>query len=523
MSRVAPLGRLASASVVFFGQHGDVSRHAAEQGISRQRLYRQADGVLRDLDPLPHQQQLARLQQQVVDLQRRLEGLQAQQPFRFFQGADKQAEFASMAQAEGVSLPLARRLLHLLLREATPSVAQLGRWAKAAALRATATLEALDEVSRPLIKDAALDELNACRKPLLMAVELGSLVWAKGLLSKTRDGEAWAEQLRKLPSLQFVSRDAGTGLDAGIRRVNASRAEQQKGPLDDQDDHFHLLREGTRALRRLQGPVTRALEKAEKADRKRAKVERQGRTASGTGSVAARAWRKAEVAFQRFGEADEAWKRVRQEALPLFGPSGQLNTRAKAEAVLAFVLPKLDGREWAKVRRLLKRPGFFTFLDRVSGELAALPAAKELVQAAVEVEGARRRPEASAGPGASAQGYRAVVLVAGVMLALAGDGGAQALSGVRGVLRRAYRASSAVEGLNSVVRMHQGRHRRLTQGLLDLKRLNWNCRPFRTGQRQRHTPYALLGLKLPTSDWWQLIKIPPQELRQHLSGQQPPP
>jgi hypothetical protein len=394
MSRVAPLDRLASASAVFFGQHGDVPRHASEHGVSRQRLYRQADGVLRDLEGLPHQQQVARLQQQVADLRRRLEELQAQQPFRFFIEPDKQAEFAT---------------------------------------------------------------------------------------------------------------------------------ERQEKPLDDQDDHFHLLRERTRALRRLQGPVPRALGKAEKADRKRAKVERQGRTTSGTGSVAARAWRQAEAAFQRWRAADEAWQRVRQEALPLFGPSGQLNTRAQAEAVLAEALPAVDGREWAKVRRPLKRPGFFTFPDRVSGELAALPAAKELVQAAVEVEGARRRPEASSGTGPSAQGYRAVVLVAGVLLALAGEGGAQALARVRGVLRRGYRANSAVEGLNSIVRMHPGRHRRLTQGLLDVKRLSWNCRTFRTGQRQKHTPYGLLGLKLPTSDWWQLIKIPPQELRQHLSGQQPPP
>jgi hypothetical protein len=397
---------------------------------------------------LPHQQQLARLRQQVADLRRRLGELQAQQPFRFFIDPDKQAEFASVAQAEGVSLPLARRLLHLLLREATPSVAQLGRWAKAAALRTTATLEVLDEFSRPLVKDSALDELFAGRKPVLMAVELASLAWVAGKLSQTRDGDAWADQLRQLPSLQFVSRDAGAGLDAGIRRVNAFRAERGQAPLADQDDHFHLLREGTRALRRLQGQVTRALDKADQADRKRERVARQGRTQAGRAGVAARAWQKAEAAFQRWGAADEAWKRVRQEALPLFGPSGQLNTRAKAEAVLAEALPALDGREWAKVRRLLGRPGFFTFLDRVSGELAALPAAKELVQAAVEVEGARRRPEASAGPGPSAQGYRAVALVAGVMLALAGQAGGEALALVRGVLRRAYRASSAVEGLN---------------------------------------------------------------------------
>jgi hypothetical protein len=520
---VAPLDRLASASVVFFGHHGDVSRHASEHGVSRQRMYRQADGVLRDLDPLPHQEQVARLRQQLADLQRRVDEFQAQQPFRVFIDRDKQAEFAAVAQAEGVSLPVARRLLHIFLKDSTPSVASLGRLANDAAARASATLQVLDEFTRRLVNDAAVDELFAGRRPVLRAVDLGSLAWVVGTLSQARDGDSWADQLRQLPSLQFVSRDAGSGLDAGIRLLNADRADQGLAPVADQDDHFHLLREGTRALRRLQGHVTRALDKADQADRKLNQVARQGRNQSGRAGVAARAWKKAEAAFQRFCAADDAWKRVRQQALPLFGPSGQLNTRAKAEAVVAGALPALDGREWAKVRRLLARPGVFTFLDRVSGELAAVPAAKELVQAALEVEGSRRRPEASAGPEPSAPGYRAVALVAGVVLALAGEAGAKALALVRGVLRRAYRASSAVEGLNSVVRMHQGRHRRLTQGLLDLKRLNWNCRPLRTGPRKRRTPYDLLGLKLPTHDWWQLIKIPPQELRQHLSGQQPPP
>jgi hypothetical protein len=211
-----------SRSVVFFGQHGDVSHHAAQQGVSRQRLDRQAEGVLRDLDPLPSQQQVARLQQPVADLRRRLEELQAQQPFRALIDPDQQAEFASVAQAEGVSLPLARRLLALFLRERTPSVAQLGRWAKAAGRRASATLAVLDEFSRPLVRDAALDELFAGRKPLLMAVELASLALAAGQLSDSRDGEAWAELLRKLPALHFVSRDAGTGLDAGIRRKDTA-------------------------------------------------------------------------------------------------------------------------------------------------------------------------------------------------------------------------------------------------------------------------------------------------------------
>jgi len=86
-------------------------------------------------------------------------------------------------------------------------------------------------------------------------------------------------------------------------------------------------------------------------------------------------------------------------------------------------------------------------------------------------------------------------------------------------LRQAVRASSAVEGVNSVVRMHQGRHRHVSQGMLDLKRLYWNCRVFREGKRKRRNPYELLGLKLPTSDWWQLLQMDPQELEQKLSTQ----
>ena len=86
-------------------------------------------------------------------------------------------------------------------------------------------------------------------------------------------------------------------------------------------------------------------------------------------------------------------------------------------------------------------------------------------------------------------------------------------------LRRVVRASSAVECVNSVVRMHQARHRHVSQGMLDLKRLYWNCRAFRHGKRRGACPYELLGLKLPTSDWWTLLQMDPKELEKNLSTQ----
>jgi hypothetical protein len=90
---------------------------------------------------------------------------------------------------------------------------------------------------------------------------------------------------------------------------------------------------------------------------------------------------------------------------------------------------------------------------------------------------------------------------------------------VDALLRHAVRASSAVECVNSVVRMHQGRHRYVSQGLRDRKRLYWHGRVFREGKRKGQSPYELLGWHWPSSDWWQLLQMAPEELEQKLLTQ----
>ena len=88
---------------------------------------------------------------------------------------------------------------------------------------------------------------------------------------------------------------------------------------------------------------------------------------------------------------------------------------------------------------------------------------------------------------------------------------------VAAVLGDTVRASSAVECMNSVLRMQQSRHRRMTQPMLDLKRLYWNCRAFRSGPRKDACPYRALGLELPTYDFWELLHADPARLTQQLS------
>ncbi len=85
------------------------------------------------------------------------------------------------------------------------------------------------------------------------------------------------------------------------------------------------------------------------------------------------------------------------------------------------------------------------------------------------------------------------------------------------VLFDTFRASSAVECMNGVLRMQQLRHKRMTQPMLDLKRLYWNCHTFRSGPRKMACPYQVLGLDLPTYDFWTLLEVDPKDLTQRLS------
>lgn len=90
---------------------------------------------------------------------------------------------------------------------------------------------------------------------------------------------------------------------------------------------------------------------------------------------------------------------------------------------------------------------------------------------------------------------------------------------VAAVLTDTLRASSAVECMNSSLRMQPSRHRRMTQPMLDLKRLYWNCRAFRSGPRKDTGPYRALGLELPAYDLWELLHTDPTRPTQELSTQ----
>ncbi len=135
----------------------------------------------------------------------------------------------------------------------------------------------------------------------------------------------------------------------------------------------------------------------------------------------------------------------------------------------------------------------FTFLDRLHDQLGQLSLPEALRDALVRLWWLRRQlPRKSAETAVGGYGHW-IELVQRVLCEKLDPNWRESYRQVATVLRQTVRASSAVECMNSVLRMHQSRHRTLTQGMLDLKRLYWNTRVFRGGKRKGLCPYRAPG------------------------------
>src|SRR5262249_33542878 len=148
-----------SAFVVNFGQYGDVSQFAREQGASRPWVYRQAQLVAATLEGTPTRQAIERLEAEVAQLRQQVEQLHRQVAQPVVLDDDKQTEFASVGQGAGVTLSPCHLLLGVLRPGQVLSVASLGRRTQAVGEKSGRLLGIFDEYARRLVRDGAGDEI----------------------------------------------------------------------------------------------------------------------------------------------------------------------------------------------------------------------------------------------------------------------------------------------------------------------------------------------------------------------------
>jgi hypothetical protein len=498
---------ISNAAARFSATRGAVSTQARQAGCSRQAIYDQARkvhyAVEAEYSDGPTREQLIRQNRTLRDENDRLwQWVDSAVEFT----AGKQQRFAATAAAMGLSVTQVRILLVLLAGPyEAPSRSTVGRWARAAGVAAGRVLARLDARCRALVLVGCLDEIFFHGRPVLVGVEPASMTWFVGAKVGRLTGSAWAGRLEAWDDLRHVIADAGVPLQAGIAREQERRRREDLQPLASTLDAFHTKHEARQALAIDWNRVERDWEAYEDAEARVRKDQRQGIDARAAAGKARRAWAVAVESFDRYEAIEAAWKHA-EAALAVSRPDGRLNDRAWAEARVAAALPALVGRAWVRVVNHLRAPESFTFLDRLHAELESLPIAPELREAAVRLWWLRRqRPgESVAGPVAGA-GHVAHLVQQEACRKLDPnwrEGYRQVAATLRGVVR----ASSAVECMNSVLRMHQSRHRTMTPGMLDLKRLYWNTRAFRSGKREGRCPYEHLGLGLPEYDFWGLLQ-----------------
>jgi hypothetical protein len=158
--------RIASAFAVLRGQYGDVTEMAKGRGQSRQSLYREADQVVEAVDGVAARARIDELQRQLTEQRAEVRALEERLKHAVEITPDTQHEFAAVAQAEGVSLSVARRLLRVVAGpRSTPAVATLGRATLGAGKHAGVLLDVLDEAARPLVKQGTADEIFSGASP----------------------------------------------------------------------------------------------------------------------------------------------------------------------------------------------------------------------------------------------------------------------------------------------------------------------------------------------------------------------
>ena len=340
------------------------------------------------------------------------------------------------------------------------------------------------------------------------------MAWLACAKTGDRSGAAWQAVLQPFTNLALAVSDAAKGIAAGVQAVVTARSEARSEvgseagsdvPLEHGLDVFHTNQEARRVLR---GPWRRAeaaWEEAEAADARVAEAKRQGRDARGAAQQARVAWDQAERLLAEVDRLEFAWQRARA-ALAVFQPDGTLHVRARAATEISAALADLQGPEWKKVRNFLTDSRSLVFLDRLHRRLAETEPDADLRSACVRRWWLRHRPPQSEELARTPQAHVQALLHAKIRDGELPIAEQAAYDRVAHVLRTTVRASSAVEGINSVLRMQQGRHRKMTQGMLDLKRLYWNCRRLQTGKRRGRCPYELLGVSLPNTDFWTLLQ-----------------
>ncbi len=361
------------------------------------------------------------------------------------------------------------------------------------------------------ITEAALDEMFSQGQPVLSGICLNSGYAFCLQLRDSRGTKDWAEVLRAARSqgvnLEVVVKDAAQGIAAGVEEVYPG--------ADQRDDCFHAKYEIGKVQQLLEQRALGRIANVDELCRRLAQAEAQGRPVNKWRSKLWWARGSCEEAIALHDSFERAAKLADEGMEFVDLRTGHIRSAAEAGQMLAQAanaMLSLSDFHCRRVGRYLRNrtPGLVKAggelehqlcnLARTSGEepVALACLVLRLLKSLDEPRRRWQRP-------ANERHLLAAFARLHELLPTKADG---LLNAVSYFLQIRRRASSAIEGLNSVLRPHLYLHRGVTQGYLELFRAYFNLRTRRSGPFKGMSAHQRLTGQA-VKDWLTLIGFPP--------------
>jgi len=367
--------------------------------------------------------------------------------------------------------------------------------------RASEMAKGFNEELRLPLPDAQVeaDELFACGRAHLAAVDHASLLILALEQSNHRDADGWEEIL-----------DGVMGRGVGIRRLGSdggraiAKALGHLDGIEHQLDLFHALRAARRVVRSLEQAAYRAIAREEALARKARRMSASHPVGAFVHERVAELRGEADRLIARYEAMNVLASWVAEALEAVEARTGRLRGQAECLAELRAATELMRELAVEEARKLAdyldgaasRLLGYVEYLALPMAELA-----KELGEQGVRLLSRQWLLERA--PRRRGLEPDARTLLQGRLLCLLifGPGYPEAQGRVRQALEGVMRGSSLAECLNSLLRPYAFLMRGLGERFLPLFALYRNSHVFARGKRRGRSPFQLAGIQTPQGDW----------------------
>ena len=374
-----------------------------------------------------------------------------------------------------------------------------------------------DTVNLSSIKSAALDEMYSQNSPVLAGVDLDSGYLHSLELCDSRSADDWETVLNRGKAqgldLDVVVKDAAPGIACGVRQAFPNA--QQR------DDCFHVLYDMNKVRRKIKSQAYNAIEGEYSLQQKLAKLEKQslsGKDKSQEIELMNRRYTKAQEQclekIEQFEQTEIAAKLIIESMQYIDPESGELYSGDQVETMMQSAAKLLKTIEQYHCQKLAtyienRATGISYAAHALADNLSALTPCYSETQVAhgcwllrlfQEIKKQKNHPRYQ-------KKYQLLQALYHSLQQELGEKLDDLLNRIKALLEKRHRASSQIEGFNSVLRPYLYVRKGVNQGFLELFKAWYNLKTRRGGKHKGFSAHeCITGQKV--DDWLNWIGYP---------------